>query len=85
MDKETYEALKRILKDERIDRIFRAGGSFRKDVQQLEGWLDEVAKEYTEENYEDRKIQQGELEHEIRKETKCEGEDCENCEFNCKN
>lgn len=51
MNKETYEALKRIMKtlgklfdkDKKINDLFEA-----RDLNNIEGWIDEVAKEYEE-------------------------------------
>lgn len=46
MDKETYEALKRII-DDVGERHFQDDDPMANDVQQIEGWIDEVAKEYS--------------------------------------
>ena len=49
MNQETYEALKRLLKWS-VDRVINTKGKFTlpitKDINQLEDWIDEVAKEY---------------------------------------
>jgi hypothetical protein len=47
MDKKTYEALGRIIED--VEWQARTDESKRKDVEQVKGWMEEVAKEYDEE------------------------------------
>ena len=49
MNKETYEALKRIVKDARRKHKYLQDIKG-KDIKQVESWIDEVAKEYEEEN-----------------------------------
>ena len=49
MNKETYEALKRIVKDARRKHKYLQDIKG-KDIKQIESWIDEVAKEYEEEN-----------------------------------
>ena len=47
MNKETYEALKEIIQQGWIERLERQNNSFRtKDLEQVENWIDEVAKDY---------------------------------------
>jgi len=52
MNKETYEALKRIIKIASIRIYFmidKRGEIAQADLKQVEDWIDEVAKEYEEE------------------------------------
>jgi len=46
MDKETYEALKRIMIEAKYIYEATQSGIKGKDIQQVEAWIDEVAKEY---------------------------------------
>jgi len=46
MNKETYEALKRII--EEADKNFKFSPDNYRDMKQVKSWIDEVAKEYTE-------------------------------------
>lgn len=52
MNKETYEALKRIMVEARYIYEATQSGITGKDIYQIENWIDEVAKEYEEENNE---------------------------------
>jgi len=60
MNKETYEALKRIVED--YKKIKPSAFFPEADIAQVESWIDEVAKEYTEEevsDYHRNEIRQG--------------------------
>lgn len=46
MNRKTYEALKRIMKQ--VFKIKYGYGQSNKDIEQIESWIDEVAKEYDE-------------------------------------
>jgi hypothetical protein len=53
MNKETYEALKRIVEvvNSGGGEVFRDSGGDMFDIKAVESWIDEVAKEYTEEEH----------------------------------